>query len=92
MGLARQYIDTLCRDLGIRTQRKSNPILEMFAPYRPSDYKGLVEEFLEAQHRNPNGNASEKKATLIKNAGHPNGHADGHADGKVNGHLSDGHI
>lgn len=46
-----QYIDTLCRDLGINTRRKSNPISEMFAPYRPSDYNGLINEFLLAQRR-----------------------------------------
>ncbi|KAI9785108.1 MAG: hypothetical protein M1816_000519 [Peltula sp. TS41687] len=40
------YIDTLARDLGIKTNRKSNPISEMFSSYRPSDYKGLIDEYL----------------------------------------------
>ncbi|KAK7178340.1 putative monooxygenase [Paraphaeosphaeria sporulosa] len=43
------YIDTLCRELGIKTNRKSNPVAEMFAPYKPSDYNGLIDEFLAAQ-------------------------------------------
>ncbi|KAH8698988.1 putative monooxygenase [Talaromyces proteolyticus] len=45
------YIDTLCQDLGINTRRKSNPISEMFTPYRPSDYDGLIKEFLQAQRQ-----------------------------------------
>ncbi|KAL8873418.1 MAG: hypothetical protein Q9174_001113 [Haloplaca sp. 1 TL-2023] len=45
------YIDTLARDLGIRTKRKSNPFSEMFIPYRPSDYNGLLAEFYEAEKR-----------------------------------------
>lgn len=44
-----QYIDTLARDLGIKTNRKSNPISEMFATYRPRDYRGLIDEFLKAE-------------------------------------------
>lgn len=42
------YCDDLGRDLGIRTQRKKNMVLEMFQPYRPSDYRGLIEEYLAA--------------------------------------------
>ncbi|KAL8639971.1 MAG: hypothetical protein Q9228_003057 [Teloschistes exilis] len=42
------YCDDLARDLGIRTQRKKNAVLEMFQPYRPSDYRGLIEEYLAA--------------------------------------------
>ncbi|KAJ4293185.1 hypothetical protein N0V90_008467 [Kalmusia sp. IMI 367209] len=45
------YIDTLCSELGIRTKRKSNPISEMFTPYKPSDYNGLIDEFLVAQSK-----------------------------------------
>lgn len=42
------YCDDLGRDLGIRTQRKKNAVLEMFQPYQPSDYRGLIEEYLAA--------------------------------------------
>ncbi|KAL9579066.1 MAG: hypothetical protein Q9203_006857, partial [Teloschistes exilis] len=38
-------------DLGIRTRRKKNAVLEMFQPYRPSDYRGLIEEYLAANLR-----------------------------------------
>ena len=44
-----QYVDTLARDLGIKTNRKSNPISEMFATYRPRDYRGLIDEYLGAK-------------------------------------------
>lgn len=46
-----QYIDTLARDLGLNTSRKSNPFSEMFLPYRPSDWRGLISEFLEAEKK-----------------------------------------
>jgi dimethylaniline monooxygenase (N-oxide forming) len=62
-----QYIDTLCRELGIRTNRKSNPISEMFTPYRPSDYNGLIDEFRAAQGKNRQSaaaNGKSKKAYL----------------------------
>ncbi|ETN44956.1 uncharacterized protein HMPREF1541_09831 [Cyphellophora europaea CBS 101466] len=39
------YVDTLARDLGVRVNRKSNPISEMLATYRPRDYRGLIDEY-----------------------------------------------
>ena len=47
----------MAEDLGIKTKRKSNFLSEMFVPYRPSDYKGLLDEFykVEKQRRGPNG-------------------------------------
>ncbi|KAI0468798.1 FAD/NAD(P)-binding domain-containing protein [Xylaria cf. heliscus] len=45
------YIDTLARDLGIKSSRKSNPFSEMFVRYKPSDYRGLIDEFLAAQNK-----------------------------------------
>ncbi|KAJ9271357.1 hypothetical protein DTO212C5_2707 [Paecilomyces variotii] len=44
------YIDTLCRDLGINSRRKKNPIAEIFSPYRPEDFNGFVDEYLAAQN------------------------------------------
>lgn len=46
MLLFEQYIDALARDLGIKTNRKGNFISEMFSSYRPSDYRGLIDEYL----------------------------------------------
>ncbi|KAJ8107958.1 hypothetical protein ONZ43_g6571 [Nemania bipapillata] len=43
------YIDTLAGDLGIKSSRKSNPFSEMFVRYKPSDYKGMIDEFLAGQ-------------------------------------------
>lgn len=48
MSLFEQYIDALARDLGIKTNRKGNFISEMFSSYRPSDYRGLIDEYLKA--------------------------------------------
>lgn len=39
------YIDLLLRDLGLKTHRKSNAFAELFYPYLPEDYAGLVEEW-----------------------------------------------
>jgi len=38
------YIDKLCRDLGIRANRKGGLYKELFEPYGPRDYKTIVEE------------------------------------------------
>ncbi|CZT51336.1 uncharacterized protein RSE6_12466 [Rhynchosporium secalis] len=43
------YIDTLMRDLKLKTNRKSNPISEMLMPYSPQDYSGVISEFLAAR-------------------------------------------
>ncbi|KAK0644425.1 hypothetical protein B0T16DRAFT_460485 [Cercophora newfieldiana] len=43
------YIDTLMGDLGLRVRRKSNFVAEQFSPYRPSDYKGLIQEYLRSR-------------------------------------------
>ncbi|KAL9060510.1 MAG: hypothetical protein Q9206_001014 [Seirophora lacunosa] len=51
------YIDTLARDLGVRTKRKGNFFMEMFSPYRPSDYNGLIDEFLAAERKRDGGAA-----------------------------------
>ena len=39
------YIDMLLRDLGVQWQRKSNWFRELFSPYGPKDYKGLIDEW-----------------------------------------------
>ncbi|KAK3168680.1 hypothetical protein OEA41_005128 [Lepraria neglecta] len=39
------YIDTLTRDLGLNVSREGNQFAEMFAPYRPVDYCGLIDEY-----------------------------------------------
>ncbi|EER28767.1 Flavin-binding monooxygenase-like family protein [Coccidioides posadasii C735 delta SOWgp] len=43
------YIDTLMRDLGLNPHRKSNMFAEMFVPYKPRDYRGLIDEYLAAR-------------------------------------------
>ena len=39
------YIDMLLRDMGLRNRRKSGFWSEMFHPYGPQDYVGLVDEW-----------------------------------------------
>ncbi|KAI4201020.1 MAG: hypothetical protein LQ346_002262 [Caloplaca aetnensis] len=45
------YIDTLCKDLGISSRRKSNAIKELFEPYKPEDFRGFVDEYLAGRPR-----------------------------------------
>ncbi|KAK2057595.1 FAD/NAD(P)-binding domain-containing protein [Colletotrichum caudatum] len=40
------YIDSLFEDLGLNSRRKTNPVSEMLAPYRPCDFKGFVDEYM----------------------------------------------
>ncbi|KAM7189491.1 cofactor FMO1 enzyme is FAD [Naviculisporaceae sp. PSN 640] len=42
------YLDTLMRDLGLNPRRKSNPFSEIFVRYRPSDYRGILDD---AKHK-----------------------------------------
>ncbi|KUJ17596.1 putative dimethylaniline monooxygenase [Mollisia scopiformis] len=43
------YIDLMLRDLGLKNHRKKSQMEEIFKPYKPTDYAGLVEEW-EAGH------------------------------------------
>ncbi|KAJ5918463.1 hypothetical protein N7466_010455 [Penicillium verhagenii] len=53
------YIDTLCKDLGINSRRKSNPLAEIFSPYRPEDFNGFIDEYFANQMK---ASTSEPKA------------------------------
>ncbi|KAL6229643.1 hypothetical protein BDW75DRAFT_249454 [Aspergillus navahoensis] len=46
------YLDTLMRDLGLNPRRKKTFFEEWFTPYRPRDYRGLIEEYLTIQSSN----------------------------------------
>ncbi|KAK2772277.1 cofactor FMO1 FAD enzyme [Colletotrichum kahawae] len=41
------YTDSLFRDLGLNNHRKSNLLSEILSPYRPHDFKGFVDEYLQ---------------------------------------------
>ncbi|MEO6015471.1 MAG: NAD(P)/FAD-dependent oxidoreductase [Devosia sp.] len=43
------YLDTLLMELGVKPGRKSNPIAEFFAPYEPTDYAGVFDEYQRAK-------------------------------------------
>lgn len=42
------YVDLLINDIGLKNHRKSSPILELLEAYKPKDYIGLGEEWIEA--------------------------------------------
>ena len=60
-----KYIDTLMRDLGLKVNRKSNPITEMFTPYKPVEYKGLVDEYLATRAKKDKPSTDDEKFPLI---------------------------
>ncbi|KAH8598660.1 hypothetical protein B0O99DRAFT_650378 [Bisporella sp. PMI_857] len=41
------YLDSLCRDMGLNSNRKNNFISEIFSPYKPEDFNGFIDEYLE---------------------------------------------
>jgi dimethylaniline monooxygenase (N-oxide forming) len=43
------YLDTLLMELGVKPNRKGNPIAEIFSAYEPADYAGVVEEYERAR-------------------------------------------
>ncbi|MDO8358734.1 MAG: NAD(P)-binding domain-containing protein [Devosia sp.] len=40
-----QYLDVLLMELGVKPNRKSNPLSEFFAAYAPEDYAGVFDEY-----------------------------------------------
>ncbi len=44
-----QYFDVLLGDLGLPHERKGNPISEVLAPYGPSDYAGILDEYIRSR-------------------------------------------
>ena len=46
------YFDVLMQDLGLPYWRKKNWFKELFSPYGPADYKGVIQEWKQAQGRN----------------------------------------
>ncbi|KAK2749195.1 hypothetical protein FQN57_006810 [Myotisia sp. PD_48] len=61
------YIDTLARDMGIKTKRKKNFLAEAFSSYRPDDYNGLIKEFLEAEQRRAKEKPAKQERTQTNN-------------------------
>ncbi|XXH00686.1 hypothetical protein Hte_007036 [Hypoxylon texense] len=45
------YIDSVFADLGLNSRRKSNPISELFSPYKPSDFNGFIDEYLSKKRK-----------------------------------------
>lgn len=49
-----QYLDLVLSDLGVSPYRKlPNILAEVFSPYRPADYQGVVDEFLRQPTTSP---------------------------------------
>ncbi|KAM4056691.1 pyridine nucleotide-disulfide oxidoreductase [Hirsutella rhossiliensis] len=49
------YVDSLYHDLGVNPRRKGNPISEIFALYKPSDFRGVVKEWIESREQEAHG-------------------------------------
>ena len=54
-----QVADELLEECGVKTRRKKGAYAELFEPYLPRDYRGLVEEFkvthgIESEHKKTN--------------------------------------
>ena len=45
-------MDTICKDLGINSRRKGNFIKELLQPYKPEDFNGFIDEYLQKQNKN----------------------------------------
>ena len=44
-----QYLDIMLKELKLSPYRKSNPIAELFDRYGASDYRGVLEEYIESK-------------------------------------------
>lgn len=55
-------------DLGINSHRKGNALLEMFSFYRPSDFNGVVKEWLVAQRHGGHGHSKAGREEAEKTA------------------------
>ncbi|KAM5452532.1 hypothetical protein MaudCBS49596_003350 [Microsporum audouinii] len=71
------YLDTLMRDLGLNPYRKKSAFAEWFMPYRPSDYRGVIDEYLASKP------ASEEKKKIKSHTLH--GGQDGACGSMTNG-------
>ena len=63
------YVDLLLGDLGLKKWRKGTALNEMFEPYGVEDYRGLVEEWMEAHGHDTasvKGNIESKSSELRK--------------------------
>ncbi|KAF2846075.1 putative dimethylaniline monooxygenase [Plenodomus tracheiphilus IPT5] len=58
------YVDTLCKDLGINSYRKSNAVTELFSPYRPEDFNGFIDEYFANRKVKSSDGARPKDALL----------------------------
>ncbi|KAM7220167.1 hypothetical protein V8F06_004495 [Rhypophila decipiens] len=56
------YIDILMRDLGLNPRRKTNLFSEMCVRYRPSDYRGLLDEYRRTLAPKSSARVGEKNA------------------------------
>ena len=64
------YFDVLMQDLGLPYWRKKNWFRELFSPYGPEDYKGVIQEWKLAQDRKPVSKDAGKRNCLGNGRGH----------------------
>lgn len=44
-------MDTICKDLGINSRRKGNFIKELLQPYKPEDFNGFIDEYMQKHNK-----------------------------------------
>ncbi|KAH8596286.1 putative dimethylaniline monooxygenase [Bisporella sp. PMI_857] len=49
------YVETLCKDLGVNSRRKSNFISEYFSSYKPEDFNDIIDEYYAQKMIGPKG-------------------------------------
>ncbi|KAH7311406.1 hypothetical protein B0I35DRAFT_438023 [Stachybotrys elegans] len=62
------YIDSVFKDLGLSSRRKSNSIAEFLSPYHPSDFNGFVDEYLAGRlliHKEGNGKVPSEQSSQV---------------------------
>lgn len=79
------------KDLGLNPHRKSNFLAEMFVRYRPSDYRGILDEYLALKGRKSRELANGRKPAIVYANGDGHTLPDGHeikGERKANGLMN----
>jgi len=77
------------QDLGLNPHRKKSFLEEWFTPYRPQDYRGLIQEYL-ATHPRVTPSTQEKTDTVAIKKSMVNGAVNGHIAGLAKKHDVNG--
>ncbi|PSN74512.1 dimethylaniline monooxygenase (N-oxide forming) [Corynespora cassiicola Philippines] len=56
------YVDLLLKDVGVKNRRKDSWWKEIFTPYYPKDYRGILDEYMQNREQRANGTGLENNA------------------------------